>query len=50
MWQMLLPLLYVVDGKLHDWLQSILAGVIAMVADGMITPGGYTLFFCLFFF
>ena len=26
---MLLPLLYVVDGKPHDWLQSLLAGVIA---------------------
>ena len=41
---MSLPLLYVVDGKPHDWLQSALAVVIAMVADGMTTQGGYTLF------
>ena len=40
---MLLPLLYVLGGKPHIWLQSILASVIAMVADGMTTQGVYTL-------
>ena len=41
---MSLSLLYVVDGKPHGWLQSMLADVIAILADGMTTQGGYTLF------
>ena len=40
---MLLPMLYVVDAKPHK-LQSELVGVIAMVADGKTTQGGYIIF------
>ena len=38
---MILPLLCVADGRPHKVLQSILADVIAMVADGITTQGGY---------
>ena len=40
---MLLPLLCVADGRPHKLLQSILADVIAMVADGIANQGGYIL-------